>query len=257
MHTHSPCIFLAVVFGLVLVCTAPAAGQAASHTTLQVYTDEEVIGRVVSLTPAEDIGAYAVSITRGTSVQPAAVGDRLYHKDVITIQRGSFAEIQLVDRSDVTSLGGGSGGTAVLLERAGAISGATATASPPGPRTETIYIDREEEDPFDVGRITYVQGGGYIQRDARLIPATVGEQLMVGDTVSTEEGSRVTVRLNNQETKEVRDGGSLIIEEKRGATPQGLFEPVISLFGGIWETIRGTITTVEGLISTATAGVRG
>lgn len=112
----------------------------------------------------------------------------------------------------MASLGGGSGGTAVLLERAGAISGATATASPPGPRTETIYIDREEEDPFEVGRITYVQGGGYIQRDARLIPATVG------DTVSTEEGSRVTVRLNNQETKEVRDGGRLIIEEKRGGS---------------------------------------
>lgn len=117
----------------------------------------------------------------------------------------------------MASLGGGSGGTAVLLERAGAISGATATASPPGPRTETIYIDREEEDPFEVGRITYVQGGGYIQRDARLIPATVG------DTVSTEEGSRVTVRLNNQETKEVRDGGRLIIEEKRGGhTPRPL-----------------------------------
>ncbi len=264
MQKNCGLYLLTVLLGLLLLC-APVAAQAASHTTLQVYTDETVLGRVVSITPASDIGAYAITITRGTSVQPAMVGDTLRHKDIITIQRGSFADIQLVDRSDKTMLGGGTGGTAILLERAGALPGqkpiATSAITPTQASSreiERLEFEREEgSGTVEIGRITFVQGKAYIQRSARLIPATVGESLLAGDTVVADEGGEVTVQLVTYGSKTVKDGGRLILEEKVVHTPQGLFEPVFSFFGGIWKTVKETITNVEALVDTATAGVRG
>lgn len=157
MNTRSITLSLPLLLGVLLICCTAVAGQAASHTTIQVYTDEMVLGRVTSITPASDIGAYAITITRGTSAQPAMVGDTLRHKDVITIQRGSFAEIQLVDRSDPTMLGGGSGGTAILLERAGSHAGenggATSTpAIPPG--TERLEFGGGKESTRSAGSPT-------------------------------------------------------------------------------------------------------
>lgn len=258
MHKYSGVYLLTVLLGLLLIC-APAAAQAASHTTLQVYTDETVLGRVVSITPASDIGAYAITITRGTSVQPAMVGDTLRHKDIITIQRGSFADIQLVDRSDKTMLGGGTGGTAILLERAGALPGQNAAvAQVPAGKGKVEFLEFEREEGIvEIGRITFVQGKGYIQRSARLIPAFVGESLLIGDTVVADEGAEVTIQLEKYGSKTVKDGGRLILEEKVVQKPEGLLDPVFSFFGGIWTKVKDAIGNVEALVTTATAGVRG
>jgi len=265
MEKHDIHFCLAVLLGLFLICSVPVAAQAASHTTLQVYTDETVIGRIVSITPASDIGAYAITITRGTSVQPAVVGDTLRHKDIITIQRGSFADIQLVDRSDKTMLGGGTGGTAILLERAGALPGkkpaatSAITATQAGNHEiESLEFEREEgSGDVEIGRITFVQGKGYIQRSNRLIPATVGENLLIGDTIVTDEGGEVTIQLEKYGSKSVMDGGRLILAEKSVQKPQGMLDPVFSFFGGIWTKVKDTITTIEAQVQTATAGVRG
>jgi len=264
MQKYSGVYLLTILLGLLLIC-APVAAQAASHTTLQVYTDETVLGRVVSITPASDIGAYAITITRGTSVQPAMVGDTLRHKDIITIQRGSFVDIQLVDRSDKTMLGGGTGGTAILLERAGALPGQKPIATSAIPPTqdgkreiERLEFEKEEgSGTVEIGRITFVQGKAYIQRSARLIPAFVGETLLIGDTVAADEGGEVTIQLEKYGSKTVKDGGKLILEEKVVQKPEGLLDPVFSFFGDIWTKVKDAIASVEAQIPTATAGVRG
>lgn len=254
---------LAVVLALFLICCGPVAAQAPSHTTLQVYTDETVLGSVISITPASDIGVYAVTITRGTSIQPAVVGDTLRHKDIITIQRGSFADIQLVDRSDKTMLGGGTGGTAILLERAGALPGqmpaATPAITPPQETRREIERLEFEVDGSDVeiGRITFVQGRAFILRNHRVMQAYVGEGLLVGDTVSTEKGSEVTVQLVTYGSRTIYDEERLILAEKVVHKPEGLLDPVFSFFGGLWTSVKDSLSNVEALVTTATAGVRG
>lgn len=245
---------LLFIVGLLMFCVPPAAGQAESHTTLQVYTNEEVLGRIVSITPASDVGAYSITITRGTSVQPAGVGDTLRHKDIITLQRDSFADIQLVDRSDKTMLGGGTGGTAVLVERAGSAVGQTAT--PEVTETPTgsgiIYVDYGQD---EAGAVTYIQGRAEILRNARFIPAYVGTSLLVGDALFVREGE-VTVEIWDSGTRTIYEGGILSIEQKE--KPQELLEPVFTFFGGLWESIKGVLGGVqEALEPTATAGVRG
>ena len=122
MKSVSKYCLVVITLGLLMLCITPAAGQAGSQTTIQVYTDEDILGRIVSITADNEIGAYAITITRGMSVSPARVGDTLKHKDIITLQRGSYADIQLVDRSEKTMLGGSTGGTAVLIEKAGGSS---------------------------------------------------------------------------------------------------------------------------------------
>jgi hypothetical protein len=258
MDNHPLYLILLILLGLLLIC-APAAAQASSHTTIQVYTDETVLGRIVSITPASDIGAYAITITRGTSVQPAMVGDTLRHKDIITIQRGSFADIQLVDRSDKTMLGGGTGGTAILLERAGAMPGQEPVVTQaPATKGEVELLEFEREEGIvDIGRITFVQGKAYIQRSARIIPAIVGEGLLIDDTVFADEGAEVTLQLETYGSKTVKDGGRLILAEKVVQKPEGLLDPVFTFFGGIWTKVKDAIGNVEALIPTATAGVRG
>ncbi|WP_214084328.1 hypothetical protein [Methanoculleus sp.] len=248
---------LLFILGLLMFCVPPAAGQAESHTTLQVYTNEEVLGRIVSITPASDVGAYSITITRGTSVQPAGVGDTLRHKDIITLQRDSFADIQLVDRSDKTMLGGGTGGTAVLVERAGSAVGQTATpeATELQEASGTIYVDVEEG---EAGVISYVQGKAYIQRGPRILPATVGEVLLVGDSVAVDEGGQVTLEFDGLGTKDVYGGDRIHIVGKKVQEPEAMLEPVFTFFGGLWESIKGVLGGVqEALEPTATAGVRG
>ncbi|MCM2464764.1 hypothetical protein [Methanoculleus oceani] len=220
---------LLVIIGLLSICVLPAAGQAGSHTTLQVYTDEEVLGRIVSITPASDVGAYSITITRGTSVQPAGVGDTLRHKDIITLQRGSFADIQLVDRSDATMLGGGTGGTAVLLERAGGGSGQAAapevTETPTG--SGIIYVDYGQT---EAGAVKYIQGRAEIHRNARIFPAYAGDSLLVGDALFVREGV-VTVEIWDSGTRTIYEGGILSVEQK--AKPQELLEPVFTFFNDL------------------------
>lgn len=220
---------LLLIIGLLMICVPPATGQAGSHTALQVYTDEEVLGRIVSITPASDVGAYSITITRGTSVQPAGVGDTLRHKDIITLQRGSFADIQLVDRSDATMLGGGTGGTAVLIERAGGGSGQAAT--PEVTETPTgsgiIYVDYGQT---EAGAVKYIQGRAEIHRNARIFPAYAGDSLLVGDALFVREGE-VTVEIWDSGTRTIYEGGILSVEQKE--KPQELLEPVFTFFNDL------------------------
>lgn len=226
MQSLSKCCLLLLILGL---CVPPAAAQAGSHTTLQVYTDETVLGRIVSITPASDVGAYSITITRGTSVQPAGVGDTLRHKDIITLQRGSFADIQLVDRSDTTMLGGGTGGTAVLIERAGGGSGQAAT--PEVTETPTgsgiIYVDYGQT---EAGAVKYIQGRAEIHRNARIFPAYAGDSLLVGDALFVREGV-VTVEIWDSGTRTIYEGGILSVEQR--AKPQELLEPVFTFFNDL------------------------
>ncbi|MDN7012526.1 hypothetical protein FGW20_05620 [Methanoculleus sp. FWC-SCC3] len=226
MQSLSKCCLLLLILGL---CVPPAAAQAGSHTTLQVYTDETVLGRIVSITPASDVGAYSITITRGTSVQPAGVGDTLRHKDIITLQRGSFADIQLVDRSDTTMLGGGTGGTAVLIERAGGGSGQAATPevteTPSG--SGIIYVDYGQT---EAGTVTSIQGRAEILRNARIFPVYRGDSLLVGDTLFIREGV-VTVEIWDSGTRTIYEGGILSVEQR--AKPQELLEPVFTFFNDL------------------------
>ena len=243
---------LLLILGLLMLCVPPAAAQAGSHTTLQVYTSEEVLGRIVSITPASDVGAYSITITRGTSVQPAGVGDTLRHKDIITLQRGSFADIQLVDRSDATMLGGGTGGTAVLIERAGGGSGQAAapevTETPTG--SGIIYVDYGQT---EAGAVTYIQGRAEILRNARIFPVYTGDSLLVGDSLFVREGV-VTVEIWDSGTRTIYEGGILSVEQK--AKPQELLEPVFTFFNDLKNSLERALG-FEVRIPTDTAGVRG
>lgn len=250
MQSLSKCCLLLLIL---MLCVSSAAAQTGSHTTLQVYTSEEVLGRIVSITSDSEIGAYSVTITRGTSVQPAGVGDTLRHKDIITLQRGSFADIQLVDRSDKTMLGGGTGGTAVLLERAGGGSGQA--AAPEVTETPTgggiIYVDYGQT---EAGAVKYIQGRAEIHRNARIFPAYVGDSLLVGDALFVREGE-VTVEIWDSGTRKVYEGGILSIEQKE--KPQELLEPVFTFFGGVWKSIKQFIAPQEASELTGACGVRG
>ena len=251
MQSLSKCCLL-LILGLLILCVPPAAAQAGSHTTLQVYTSEEVLGRIVSITPASDIGAYSITITRGTSVQPAGVGDTLRHKDIITLQRGSFADIQLVDRSDKTMLGGGTGGTAVLIERAGGGSGQAAapevTETPTG--SGIVYVDYGQD---EAGVVTFIQGRAEILRNARIFPVYRGDSLLVGDTLFVRDGE-VTVEIWDSGTRTIYKGGILSVEQK--AKPQELLEPVFTFFDDLMNSLERALG-FEVKIPTATAGVRG
>ncbi|SCL74582.1 hypothetical protein L21_0462 [Methanoculleus chikugoensis] len=251
MQSLSKCCLL-LILGLLILCVPPAAAQAGSHTTLQVYTSEEVLGRIVSITPASDIGAYSITITRGTSVQPAGVGDTLRHKDIITLQRGSFADIQLVDRSDKTMLGGGTRGTAVLIERAGGGSGQAAapevTETPTG--SGIVYVDYGQD---EAGVVTFIQGRAEILRNARIFPVYRGDSLLVGDTLFVRDGE-VTVEIWDSGTRTIYKGGILSVEQKE--KPQELLEPVFTFFDDLMNSLERALG-FEVKIPTATAGVRG
>jgi hypothetical protein len=258
MQKNCGLYLLTVLLGLLLLC-APVAAQAASHTTLQVYTDETVLGRVVSITPASDIGAYAITITRGTSVQPAMVGDTLRHKDIITIQRGSFADIQLVDRSDKTMLGGGTGGTAILLERAGGSFGGAATpeATVSDGAGGIVYVETEYS--HEVGTIKFIEGKATIFRgggNLLFYPASVSASLLDGDRLDVKEGY-VVVELHDSRVLTVYEGNKLSLFKKETQKPESFLDPVFSFFGDIWTRVKDAIASVEAQIPTATAGVRG
>jgi hypothetical protein len=238
----------------------PVSGQGAQTILLTVQTDETILGRFTSLTQVPEIGAYSVTITRSMSVQPAKVGDILRHGDIITLQRGAFANIQLVDRTAPTMLGGGTDGLAARIERTGGTSGVKPVLEEP---IETKVFLIPAGDGKDIGRISYVQGRAFIQRSNRLIPASVGEALIVGDKISCDKGSFVMVAFTNRD-EDVTFTYGTIWTIQREKPPESQFEPVILFFKeipnkveGIWLEIVGFISQQSAKVSDAGAGVRG
>lgn len=67
-----------------------------------------------------------------------------------------------------------------------------------------------QTDDLTLGRITCVDAGGstYICREARIIPATVGETLLDGDMISVQPGSSVRLTLVDRPGETVLDGGT-------------------------------------------------
>jgi hypothetical protein len=186
----------AVLFLLLLVVIAvPLAGAQAGQTTfLTVQTSDTILGRVVSITAA-DAGSYSVTITRNMNVKPAKIGDTLLDGDIVTLVPGAFANLQLVDRPDVTMLGGGTSGLAARISRAG---GAPVTGQ------ATIAATRSDKPVLtncvgtvEVGRITYIEGRYYIHRSQRIIPATVSESLMRGDMIAGDDpDGKIVIQLD-------------------------------------------------------------
>ncbi|MDD3977161.1 MAG: hypothetical protein PHI15_03275 [Methanomicrobium sp.] len=260
---------LILILGVILLCIPLAAGQAVSQTTIQVYTDEDILGRITSITANNDIGVYSVTITRGMSVSPAQVGDTLKHKDVITLQKGSFADIQLVDRSEKTMLGGGTGGTAILIEKAGGSSakGATPEVTESESGSRTVYVETEYG---DVGSIKFIEGKGkiWIGGGNKLsYQATVSYPLIDGDVLTVTEGYAV-VELHDSRVLTVNEGDKLYLYKKEPQKPESFLDPVInhplvkqagSFLDDTWESFKKLLRgeSFEVKVPSATAGVRG
>jgi hypothetical protein len=122
--------------------------------------------------------------------------------------------------------------------------------------------------PGERGRVTFVQGRAYIQRSNRIIPAIVGEGLLSGDKISADEGSSVTIDLDEVGSMQISEKTRFnipcdpVMEESVG----GPLEPVITFFKGIheesmkiWDQIKEFLSgeSFEPKTPTATAGVRG
>gem|GEM_PF-1600235 len=260
-----------VLLLLVVITIPPASGQTGQNTFLTVQTSDTVLGRVVSITAA-DAGSYSVTITRNMNMNPAKPGDSLLDGDIITLVPGSFADIQLVDRPDVTMLGGGTSGLAALISRAG---GAPVT-------TQATIAATGSDNPVltncvgnvEVGRITYIEGRYYIQRNQRIIPATVSESLMNGDMIAGDDpDGKIVLQLDYSDhpdaggyTLSGRTRFDLTCPEPEPVRSEGLMGEVGSVMETVSNTINDLWTTLKELLRgesfevkepTATAGVRG
>ncbi len=262
---------LIVLLLLVVLAIPPAAAQAGQTTYLTVQTSDTVLGRVVSITAA-DAGSYSVTITRNMNVQPAKAGDTLLDGDIVTLVPGAFANIQLVDRPDVTMLGGGTSGLAALISRAGGAP-VTMQATIAATRSDKPVITTCMEG-VEVGRITFIQGRFYIHRNARIIPATVSESLMVDDLiVGDDPDGYIIIQLDYSDHPDA--AGYTLTGRTRYPLTAYCPEPVRSeglmgeiesvmetvsntfsdLFSQLKEFVRGESFEVK--VPTATAGVRG
>ncbi len=265
-----PCAVIVLLL-LVVVAIPPIAGQAGQNTFLTVQTSDSVLGRVVSITAA-DAGSYSVTITRNMNVKPATIGDTLLDGDIITLVPGAFANIQLVDRPDITMLGGGTSGLAALISRAG---GAPVTA-------QTTIAATGSDKPVittcmktgEVGRITYVQGPFYIHRNNRIIPATVSESLMIGDMIAgNDPDGKIVIQLDYSDHPDAagytltgRTRYALTASCPEPVRSEGLMGEVESVMAAVSNTISDLWTQFKELVRgesfevkepTATAGVRG
>jgi hypothetical protein len=265
MMVSAKIYFVLVMFALIALSVSPAAGQAAQNTFLTVQTDEAVLGRVVSISEIPEIAQYSVTITRGMSVQPAKVGDTLLHGDIITLQRGAFANIQLVDRADVTLLGGGTDGLAARITRTGA---AAVTKITQVATTSPLYAIQSGYNPGERGRVTFVQGKAYILRSGRIIPASVGEGLLCGDTVSADAGSSVTIETEGKGIMKISENArfDVLCESDPDEEHGGLLGEVNSFLGSLQVTMDNLWMHVKEILrgdsfkakaDEATAGVRG
>lgn len=229
-----------ILFMALLVFVPAVTAQGAQNVYLTVQTDESILGRIISVVTVPEIGEYSVVITRNMQARPAKAGDTLLDKDILTLQRGAYANIQLVDRPDVTMLGGGTDGLAALISRAG---GASVTMQGTVPR-------KKSDDPLittciksgEVGRITYIQGSFYIHRSARIIPATVSESLMVGDMISGDDpDGKIVIQLDYSDHPDAA-GYTLTGRTRYMLTP---YCPESMRSEGLMGEVEGVIKTVN------------
>lgn len=262
-----------IVLIMVLLVFIPAVtAQGAQNVYLTVKTDDVTLGRIVSVVTVPEIGEYSVVITRNMQARPAKAGDTILDKDVLTLQRGAYTNIQLVDRSEVTMLGGGTDGLAARISRVGGASVTTQTTIAATGSDKPVIITCMKTG--EVGRITYIQGPFHIQRGTRIIPATVSESLMIGDTISgNDPNGEIVIQLDYSDHPDA--GGYTLTGRTRYSLTAYCPEPVRSegLMGeveGVIETVSTTIddlwTKLKEILAgesfevktpTATAGVRG
>ena len=272
MESVSKYCLVLITLGILILCVSPAVAQSGSHTTIQVYTDEAVLGRIVSITSDSDIGAYSITITRGMGVFPAQVGDTLKDKDIIILQQGSYANLQLADRNDQTMLAGSPGGTAVLIEKAGSKPGSMAPlkATDNAQIGKNVYV--EPAYAGELGRITSVMGDASIVRTVasgggRVIPAAVSETLLDGDILHVTKGYAV-VALADARVLTVYEGEKLSLHEKGALAPESFLDPVInhplvkqvsSFFDEKWRYLKHVLAgeSFEVVASDGKTGVRG
>lgn len=265
-----PCALIVLLL-LVVVAIPPVAGEAGQTTFLTVQTSDTVLGRVVSITES-DAGSYSVTITRNMNVKPAKSGDTLLDGDIVTLVPGAFANVQLVDRPDVTLLGGGTDGLGARISRAGGAPVTTqATIAATGSDEPVITTCMKSG---EVGRITYIQGPFYIHRSQRIIPATVSESLMIGDMIAgNDPDGKIVIQLDYSDHPDA--AGYTLTGRTRYALTAYCLEPVRSegLMGEIENVMETVSNTISDLFSqfkelvrgesfevkdpTATAGVRG
>jgi len=116
-----------VLFLIVLVAAValvPAAStQTYQNVRMTVETDGSSLGKIVSVTTVPGIRSYSVTITRGTDAFPASAGDSIEDGDILILQGGAYADVQLSDRSASQMFGGGTDGLAVLFKKSGSSSG--------------------------------------------------------------------------------------------------------------------------------------
>jgi hypothetical protein len=104
----------------------------------------------------------------------------------------------------------------------------------------------------EVGRISYVQGKGFIQRSSRIIPAIVGEGLMPEDSISSDEDSIVTFNVEGKEyTLSSKERFQLPSECKPKEKGK-----ISSFFTNVWSKIKGALAGDSSKALTATAGVK-
>jgi hypothetical protein len=119
-----------------------------------------------------------------------------------------------------------------------------------------IILNKSDSGPAEYGvesgRITHSQGKVFIQRNARLIPAIVGEGLLCGDVLVSDENSKLHYTLNS---KEFKIEGVIRVELPRCKEKT----KKDSFFGNLWGKIKSKLTDDSFKVKTptATAGVRG
>ena len=249
-------LYLIVLVAMIAIVPA-ASAQTYQNVEMTVDTDGSSLGKIVSVTTVPEIGSYSVTITRGTNVFPASAGDSIGDGDILTLQRGAYADVQLSDRPASQMFGGGTDGLAVLFKKSGSSSG---NVDEP---VKTLYLPADTD--HEAGRVDSFSGSCYIQRGDRILPATTGEIILVGDRISCEDGSQVTIDFFSLGSARTFSAGSVwSIEKESGESePAGVimsvFDEIQKKAAEIWDTVAGYLTggrfdTEE---MTEGAGVRG
>lgn len=139
----------------------------------------------------------------------------------------------------------------------------TYTMNPINYSSSTITPPATIEEPVDYGtgvekaRISFIQGKAHIQRNARLIPATVGESLMAGDTLVCEEGEIIIAGAESGTLKIVENTRFQLPEEVGvKKTPPS---SIAKILGDIWMKTKELLggESFEVKTPTGACGVRG
>ena len=250
-------LFLIVLLVAAVAIVPAASAQAYQDVEMTIDTDGSSLGKIVSVTTVPEIGSYSVTITRGTDVFPASAGDVIEDGDILVLQRGAYADVSLSDRPASQMFGGGTDGLAVLFKKSGSSAGSA------DEQVKTVYLPADTG--HEAGRVDSASGSCYIQRGERILPATVGEIILVGDRVSCDDGSQVTIEFFSLGSGRTFSSGSVwAIERESGESEPA--EAIMSIFdeigkkaSEIWETVTeflsgGKFDTTE---LDEGAGVRG